>query len=264
MLVIGVPQFLGEHLEGRTEIRRILDSGFVDNIGARYIEVEPDGKQDSNPVVATNTALARVIQSNPGDMPVVLASDCVSALGMVKGLSERYPEIGVIWYDAHGDFNTPETTPSGFLGGMPLAALVGRGNQHLLEALDLEPLPEDHVLITDVRDLDPEEAEQLLNSQVHVFPSVTDLNTAPLPHYPVYIHLDVDVIDPVYMPALGYPAPQGPSPADVEQTLRRIAREADVVGVLVSLWNEDKAMNDLPLNNTLRMIYGLIDQLNEK
>ena len=257
---IGAPQFLGKPDENRTEIAEIRATGFVEKIGATYIDIDPEYDTYDDPVVAVNASLAETIQAYPDHFPIVFASDCVSSLGMIKGLS-NYKDIGTIWYDAHGDFNTPETTPSGFLGGMPLAILVGRGNQHIMEALNLDPIAENRVMVTDVRDLDEEEGQALFSSDIVVMEDVKELLEKPLPEHPIYIHLDVDIVDPEYMPALGYPADNGPSPDDVVETLRHIAENGNVVGLLVSLWNADKATNDIPINNTLKMIDGLINFL---
>lgn len=253
---IAVPQFIGQHVEGRTEVDDIKASGFIERIQAKWTTIHPYYDAYDEPVMAVNAALADAIDANQSYFPIVLAADCVSSLGMVKGLPHE--ELGVVWYDAHGDFNTPETTPSGFLGGMPLAALVGRGNQHLLEGIGLQPIPESRVIISDVRDLDPEEGENLATSQITVYKNVNDLLTAPLPTYPVYVHLDVDIVDPEYMPALGYPAPNGPTPDEVGATLKRLAQSGKVVGLLVSLWNGDKATDDTPLQNTLKMIEAFL------
>lgn len=259
-LVIGVPQFIGEIIDGRNEIDQIRQSGFIENIGATYIEVQPDYETYADRVLAVNISLAQIIAEHPHHFPIVLAGDCVSSLGMVKGLNSR-SETGIIWYDAHGDFNTPETSPSGFLGGMPLAALVGSGNQHLLAALELNPLPENYVIFTDGRDLDPQEGENLRASEIALYEDVNDLLTALLPKHPVYIHLDVDILDPLHMPSLGYPAPNGPDPTTVAETLARIGQEAQVIGLLVSMWNGDKDANDLPLQSTLTMMNGLLANL---
>ncbi len=255
---INVPHFLGHKQPGRNEGDEIRASGFVDRISATWVEIEPDYDQH-DPVVAVNLALAEAITSHATRFPIVLAGDCVSALGMVKGLAQD--NLGIVWYDAHGDFNTPETTPSGFLGGMPLAILVGRGNQHLMASVGLEPIPENHILFTDGRDLDPEEGENLRASEIAVFTDVNALLTTPLPTHPVYIHLDVDIVDPQYMPALGYPAPNGPTPDTIAATLQRIARDGNVAGLLVSLWNRDKATDDLPLRSTLKMVEALVTSL---
>ncbi len=258
---IAVPQFIGQTIDGRTEVTDLKTSGFVERLHAKWETIHPYYDAYDSPVTAVNAALAETIATNSSRFPIVLAADCVSALGMVKGLSHTQDDVGVVWYDAHGDFNTPETTPSGFLGGMPLAALVGRGNQHLLEGIGLQPIPEARVTITDVRDLDPEEGGNLEASQITVYTNVNDLLNAPLPDHPVYVHLDVDIVDPQYMPALGYPAPNGPTPEQVAATLKRLAQSGKTVGLLVSLWNGDKATDDTPLQNTLKMIEAFLEGL---
>ncbi len=260
-LVIGVPYFIGKQIPGRDEVAKILASGFVKKIGGDYLEIQPDFTAHADPVIAVNISLAAIIADHPNHFPIVLSGDCVSSLGMIKGLRAQ-EDVGIIWYDAHGDFNTPETSPSGFLGGMPLATLVGRGNDHLREALDLEPLSEEMVVFTDGRDLDPEEGVNMRASNITFYEDVKQLMTAPLPQYPIYVHLDVDVVDPAYMPALGYPAENGPSPNDVADTLRLIGRESQVKGLLISLWNGDQATDELPLQSTLTMIHALLDGLN--
>lgn len=108
-------------------------------------------------------------------MPLIFASDCCSALGAMKGFEAQSP--AVLWYDAHGDFNTWETTPSGFLGGMPLAWLVGRGDMQVMNGVGLSPILERDVFITDARNLDPGEAIALRESAVTHLPCL-DVETA--------------------------------------------------------------------------------------
>ncbi|NDJ84445.1 MAG: arginase family protein [Chloroflexi bacterium] len=256
---IAVPHFIGQKLDYRTETEEIRVSGFPERINATWVEIEPDFSRFGDPVVAVNQAIVEAMQAHSGRFPIVLAADCVSAIGAIKGLGRD--DLNVVWYDAHGDFNTPETTPSGFLGGMPLAALVGRGNQNLLEGVGLEPLPEQRIIITDARDLDPEEGENLHASGLKVLAQVEDLLSIPLSAGPLYIHLDVDILDPEYMPALNYPAPGGPDLTTVNATLRYLAENANVAGLLVSLWNADKAPDSSPRDNTLQMVHAVIDHL---
>ncbi len=250
---ISVPYFLGEKRPERTETAQILASGYDRKIGAEWIEISPQFDRYTDGVVAVNAAIADAMQAHAGKFPIIFAADCTSCFGPVKGLG-RPDDLGVVWIDAHGDFNTPETTPSGFLGGMPLAALVGRGNQYLLEGLDLAPLPEANIVITDVRDLDPEEGENLRASAITIAPTMDDLLTVDLPHGPIYVHLDVDILDPVYMPALNYPANGGPNTEQVKAGLQRIAHEGNVAALLVSLWNADRAEDDGPLQTTLDLV----------
>src|SRR5829696_1184687 len=101
-----------------------------------------------------------------GFFPLIVGGDCLVALGAVSGLLDP-PNTAVAWIDAHGDFNTPETTISGYLGGMPLACIVGRGLSDLREQCKLiTPVPERNVALIGVRDLDPAEERLLLESSV--------------------------------------------------------------------------------------------------
>ncbi len=85
-------------------------------------------------------SVARAIKS--GARPISIVNDCCASLGMIAGLQRAGVNPTLIWFDAHGDFNTWETTPSGFLGGMPLAWLVGRGDMTVVDGLGMQALPE--------------------------------------------------------------------------------------------------------------------------
>lgn len=255
-LFVGVPYWLGELKPERTEVRAIKNSGIVEELNASWVDLAPDFSASSDPVIAVNRALAQAVQAHPDHFPVILAADCTSCLGAVKGLENQQP--AVLWYDAHGDFNTPETTPSGFLGGMPLAALVGRGNEHLLEGVGLPPLDEQRIIITDARDLDLEEGVNLRASAVTLLPKVSDLLSHPLPDRPLYVHFDTDVVDSSEMPAMSYPTAGGPSLAETEATLKRVMRDGNVAGVLFSLWNDALPGAGIALQGTLRLIRGML------
>ena len=163
----------------------------------------------------------------------------------------------ILWYDSHGDFNTPETTPSGFLGGMPLAALVGRGNQHLMRGVDLEPVAEADVIVTDVRNLDPEEGLMLRDSDVTIYEHLDDLNAAALPDGPLYVHFDTDVVDCAEMPAMSYPEPGGPSLMECIASLQQVLEGGKVVGILFSLWNDTLDGSAEAMTATLQLIRAL-------
>jgi arginase len=174
-----------------------------------------------------------------GLRPVSIAGDCCSTIGVAAGLQRAGIEFLLIWLDAHGDFNTWKTTPSGFLGGMPLAMLVGRGEQTMPEGVGLLSLPEERILLMDARDLDPGEETALLESQVVRLTSVDDLIRHPLPELPIYLHLDVDIIDPREAPAMNYLAPGGSSVDELEQVFRYLARTGNVRAVSMSAWNPE-------------------------
>src|SRR6185503_8434310 len=101
-----------------------------------------------------------------GFFPLVVGGDCLVAIGVLAGLRDP-ANTGVAWIDAHGDFNTPETTTSGYLGGMPLACAVGRGLDELRAHAKLgAPVPERNVALIGARDLDPPEERALAASAV--------------------------------------------------------------------------------------------------
>lgn len=172
-----------------------------------------------------------------GDRPVSVAGDCCTTLGVVAGLQRAGLSPTLLWLDAHGDFNTWETTPSGFLGGMPLAMMVGRGEQTIPERVGLTPFPEANIILTDARDLDPGERTALADSAVTHLPRVDQLLDFDLPSGPLYVHFDVDVLDANALPAVSYPAANGPSVATLRRVFQYLAATEQVTAVSVSAWN---------------------------
>ena len=176
---------------------------------------------------------------NQGERPVSIAGDCCTSLGVLAGLQRANLNPILIWFDAHGDFNTWETTPSGFLGGMPLAMLVGRGEQTIVESLGLMPIPESRVILSDGRDLDPGEREALANSQVVHLPGVMDLLDYDLPEVPIWVHFDTDVIDARIAPAMNYPVSGGPDETQLQSVFNRLAQTGSVAAISMSSWNPE-------------------------
>jgi len=171
-----------------------------------------------------------------GNRPVSIAGDCCTSIGVSAGLQKAGLKPTLIWLDAHGDFNTWETTPSGFLGGMPLAMLVGRGDQTMVNGTGLSPIPEEKVILTDARDLDPGEREAVEGSAIQHLPRVEALLEMELPAGPLYVHFDCDVLNPQEVPAMNYPAPGGPSVETLRHVFGRLAQTGRVVAVSLSSW----------------------------
>jgi len=192
-------------------------------------------------MIAVHQPLSELVKTAvlSGERPLSIAGDCCTTIGVLAGLQKAGMAPTLIWFDAHGDFNTWATSPSGFLGGMPLAMLVGRGEQTMGEGVGLAPLSESWVILTDARDLDPQEAQTVEASAVMHLPDVTDLLEMPLPAGPLYIHFDVDVIDVADAPAMSYPAPGGPSVANLAEVFDRLAASGQVAAVSVSAWNPE-------------------------
>ena len=165
--------------------------------------------------------------------PTVLSGDCTTSLAVVAGLQRAGIDPAIVWFDAHGDVQTPETTASGYLGGMPLRLLVGHRPELIADALGLAPVAEDRVVLVDARDLDPPEAEYLRTSAIQRCDvgSVTDDR---LPSGPIYLHLDVDVVTPSHLPGLRFPATGGPSLEQVASAVQRVLATGRVVATAVA------------------------------
>lgn len=168
--------------------------------------------------------------AGPGGCPVVVSGDCTTALGTVAGLQRAGIDAGIVWLDAHGDVQTLETTASGYLGGLPLRLLVGYRPELIATRLGLRPVPEHRVMLVGARDLDPPEVVYLASARI-ARTEVAGLDAAALPDGPLYIHLDLDVIDAAEVPGLRYPAPAGPDAAAVAGALRMLLSTGRIAAV---------------------------------
>jgi arginase family enzyme len=162
-----------------------------------------------------------------GRFPVLVAGDCSVSITTLPTVVRHAPDAMVLWLDAHGDFNTPETTTSGFLGGMCLAAACGRWDAGLAEER-VDPM---QVVICGARDLDGREKVLLETSGVRtVRPSQLGDE---LDGKRVYVHLDLDVLDPSVLPSL-FPAEGGLSDAGLRTLLGEVAGVAELIGVEIT------------------------------
>jgi len=166
-------------------------------------------------------AVADVVeqQVRGGQSSTVVSGDCMVSIGMAAGLQRAGVFPAVVWIDAHGDLQTLETTSSGYLGGLALRHLLGYRPELLAERLGLHATPDEQVLLVGARDLDPPELDLLATGGIRRS-TVEELSAGLLPDGPLLVNLDLDVLDPVELPGLRYPASGGPSP----ETLVRAAR----------------------------------------
>jgi arginase len=159
---------------------------------------------------AQNLALA----SDLPVRPLILGGCCCSHVGVIEALSSRHDRLGVIWFDSHGDLNTPQTSPSGNEWGMPLRMVIDSG------AVDAQD-----VALVGARNLDPPEVEFIAAAGIHDDPqAVLDRVDC------VYVAIDCDVFDPAEL-SVFMPEPDGPSLADVERQLAAIRESGTVVAV---------------------------------
>jgi arginase len=158
--------------------------------------------------------------------PVVVSGDCLVSVGVLAGTQRAGADPSVIWFDAHGDVHTLETSTSGYLGGLSLRLLLG-AHADRITRLGLRPVAEDRVTLVGARDLDPAEVEYLATAAIQRR-SVTD---AVVPDGPVVLHIDLDVIDADDLPGLLFPVSDGPSASAVVDAVRRIVDTGQVVAL---------------------------------
>jgi arginase len=175
-----------------------------------------------------------------GAIPIVLGGDHSIAIGSVAGLSafhrKHEQRVGVIWFDAHGDMNTPDTSPSGNIHGMPFAAILGRGAHELTHISGFAPKvqPEDCVLVG-ARSVDPEEAAALKASGIRVV-TMRELDERGMSAIMdeamwlasrrtagFHVTMDMDFVDPDYAPGVGTPVPGGPTYRESHLAMEKVA-----------------------------------------
>jgi arginase len=183
-----------------------------------------------------------------GAFPLILAGNCgPAALGAVAAIGDG-PRV--FWFDAHGDFNTPETTGSGFLDGMALAVLTGRCWTRLSATIPgFAPVAESSAVLIGARDLDPLEIVQLEQSRVRrveagdVRRGLAGFLATTQPAGPAYVHIDLDVLDPVHGRANSYAAPDGLSVANLEWAVDAVGETMSIAAAAFTAYDPDADEN---------------------
>lgn len=198
-----------------------------------------------DPIIEVNQALAQKVATtvDEGVFPLILGGDHSVAIGSINGLA-HHRRIGVIWVDAHADFNTFETTPSGNIHGMGLAALTGRGHPSLTRLFGVSPVLRDSdIAIIGARDIDPLERKALNASGIHVF-TMHEVDRRGLAHVMedaitrvsaatdgIHVSFDLDVLDPSEAPGVGTPVLGGLSYREAHLAMEIIAQSGHLIGL---------------------------------
>ncbi|HUG39627.1 MAG TPA: arginase family protein [Longimicrobiales bacterium] len=215
----------------------------------RIVMIDSDLDPPTETAVAFDLArsIAREVREAraSGEFPLVLAGNCSSALGTVAGLASD--RTGVLWFDAHADLNTPETTRSGFLDGMATATLTGRCWTGLTGSLaGFAPVDDSHFAFVGVRDLDPPEEALLASSEIGRITAAQARSAGAgldgalsrfegLPG--LYLHVDLDVLDPAVARANAFAAPDGLTVAEVIEVVARAAGKARPLAAAVTAFD---------------------------
>ncbi|HET8822934.1 MAG TPA: arginase family protein [Thermoleophilaceae bacterium] len=199
-----------------------------------------------------------------GDTPVLLAADCSVSVTTLPAAIRNRPDARILWLDAHGDYNTPDTSGSGYLGGMCLAAATGEWDAGLGETL-----PAERVVLAGIRDLDPGERELLERSPATVIgaSAIETLVAAKnaLDGAPVFVHLDLDVLDPEHFPA-AVPAAGGLHPDKLYDLIDSVLEDSELVGLEVTAFEapEDEEARAVATETAMHVLEPFLDHLSDR
>jgi len=249
MKIIFSPYFLDKY---RPDFHSIKRAGRTDNF---Y-----NGNEFSTNTIITalNKKIAEFVQNAvaKNELPIAIGGDCHKTFGVLKGIKETGLDPALLWLDAHGDFNTYETSPSGFIGGMSLAILTGSEERALLDDLELEPCLEQKVIIYDCRSLDKEESLSLRNSKIRQPANFQELSSECNKEKQIYLHLDTDVINPLDAPAMLYKAPGGPRLSELKNLFSTLKEK--IIAVSVNIWEPELDKD----KRTENAVFELLEVLN--
>lgn len=235
--IIGVPLDLGSGRRGvdmgPSAIRYAHLNAVLSEMG---LHVEDAGNlsvpiPESRPSAATNAKyeseiyevcveLSKVVAraARDGFIPLVLGGDHSIAMGSIVGSAKVHKPLGLLWFDAHGDFNTPKTSPTGNVHGMPLSSVMGYGSKRLVDFCRSAGIRPEHCALVGVRDVDPGERKLLHESgvRVHTMEHVDRLGLGAVMERALesvtngtsgfHLSFDIDVVDPQHAPGVGTPA----------------------------------------------------------
>jgi arginase len=271
-----VPDYLAE---GGIEAR--LEGLGVELEPLSTVELTPDEQREYGEwrrLGLANGHLAEIVAGNQRDgyLSVGLLANCSSLMGMLGGLQHSGPssrplKVGLVWIDAHGDFNTPETTLSGMLGGMPVAVSAGMALTRLRLESGLDPaLPTRYIVMAAVRDTDPLEQELIDRSDIeHI--TVDDIRTLSenIRHQierlsrltdVIYVHVDMDVLDPREVPGHSLNVPDGPTSVELAAALTEMFSYEKVAALgIASTPSGERDPEGLSREAAYRLIEGALE-----
>jgi arginase len=234
------------------------------------IEAAPGLRDEIGSTFALHRAVAAEVGGAlaAGAFPVVLSGRCSSAIGAVAAAGAG---TALAWFDGHGDFNTPETTVSGFLDGMALAIATGRCFRPLaLSVPGFVPVAERDAFLVGARDLDPAERTALDGSAVGWVrvAAVRELGAAAalapalgrLRARRIHVHVDLDVHDPALAPANHFAPPDGLTPREVQEAVRAIAAAVPICSASLASYDPAVDPKGLALEAGLQLV-ELISEL---
>jgi arginase len=210
-------------------------------------------------------SLAAALEALPATdaLPITVGGDCGVEFAAIRHALSRHPGTVVVWFDAHPDLNTPESSPSGAFHGMVVRTLLGGGPTELAPEPLLEP---GRLVLAGTRSLDDAEADHVAEAGIVLLPParlatpealVAAVRATGAPS--VYLHVDLDVLDPAEITGVAFPEPFGVRVAELTEAIRAVRAEFEVVGAGITEFapaDPSAAVDDLPA--ILRIVSALV------
>jgi arginase len=271
--LVQVPYHAGDERAGSAGgPRRCIEAGAAERLAAAGHQVrvaEVNRKAPFRDTVSASLDVClglanQVRQAIRGaEFPLVLAGGCDASKGILSGIDHRAG--GVVWFDAHGDFNTPDSTISGFFPGMSMAVITGHCYGNAWAQLgNADPVAETHVVMAGVRQLDPLERELLAASAIQVVHwqngrpqgSLTAcLDALAQRVKDVYVHIDMDALDPGVAPGVvDQPVVGGISLEQLEDAIDAISARFRITAAALATYNPERDQGERTLQSALRII----------
>jgi arginase len=279
--LIDVPFAMGDDRHDASEGgRRLIEGGgrelFAQRaIGCRDVRVARRAPfaETASACLAVNRELAAAVATATamGELPIVIAGSCDAASGVLAGLDRE--RCGVVWIDAHADFNTPDSTVSGFFPGMALAIVTGHCYAAWWAQIgNAAPVPERRVALLGVRDLSPDaERERVERSRMLRVAWVdgrpdgdVDATVAALADQveQVYVHIDLDALDPSIAPGIvDAPVPRGLSLAQLDEVLDVVTRTLGLRAVGLTTYTPSRDVDGATHATALHVLGRIADHL---
>ena len=260
--MIASPYFFGrERVRMGRGVDAILAAGLVDAVAGvqlgsdggtvRWVEPQQEYRDDVGATFDLCSSIADAVAAavDRAAVPLVLAGNCMATLGVLAGL--RTNSLGVVWLDAHADFNTADSTLSGYVDGTALATVTGRCWKRVAARVDgFAPIADDRVVLVGARSLDEPEHELLAASGVHRVGATRDVSVDQRRSLDeavdglaervrgVHLHVDLDVLDPdLVAPANEFAAPGGLTTLGVTEVIRRVTARIPVRSVTLACYD---------------------------
>ena len=281
--IIGVPTYYGSDKKGpelapnmlrQNNIKALLSSLLHDvkdegDVAVPYVEEKDKLKTGKNlkyhhPLleVLEETADRTYNSLKEGSFPLIIGGDHSVALGSISGIGKYFNDLAVIWIDAHGDINTDLTSPSGNIHGMPLAALMGYGDESLVNLYSKgKKVPTENVWLVGARDLDRGELDLISHTNLKVYSSSEVIKKGPeeTAHMildmiknrgisNIHISFDIDFVDEAFVPGTGTPVKGGPNSEEAILLVKKLMDSEMVRSMDLVEYNVSEDKDDITLN----------------